>query len=87
MKLITMLAAASKSTKAKVALSAHLGAKGKLNQLNMVGFLRWLVDLRPWANEEHMKVAIAAMSYLQRVGAQQEYKVEVGHVRPWFDET
>eukprot|EP00971_Amphidinium_carterae_P239902 4762563-Amphidinium_carterae.1 len=87
MKLITHLAAASKSTKAKVALCAHLGARGKLNQLNLVGFLRWLIELRPWSNEEHMKVALAAMGYLHRVEAQREYSVELGQVRPWFDET
>eukprot|EP00971_Amphidinium_carterae_P185715 3687334-Amphidinium_carterae.2 len=58
MKLITHLAAASKSTKAK--LFAHLGAR------------------EPWSNEEHMKVALAAMGYLHRVEAQREYKVELG---------
>eukprot|EP00971_Amphidinium_carterae_P035920 706275-Amphidinium_carterae.2 len=63
MRFIGMLAAASKSTKSKVALCAHLGSKQKINQLNLVGFCRWLVELRPWCNEEHMKVALAAMAY------------------------
>eukprot|EP00971_Amphidinium_carterae_P198581 3941118-Amphidinium_carterae.1 len=86
MRFIGMLAAASKSTKSKVALCAHLASKQKVNQLNLVGFCRWLVELRPWCNEEHMKVALAAMAYFERVGIRQEYSVEMGHMRPWWDE-
>eukprot|EP00971_Amphidinium_carterae_P237438 4713533-Amphidinium_carterae.1 len=85
-KFIQLLALAGKSNKGKVALQARLSQRGKLNQLNLVGFIRWLVELRPWCNDGHMQVALSALAFFDRTGVQADFKVEMGILRPWVDE-